>query len=611
MSTNVYVGLAATAQNNGTITTATFDQVALTSQVYFGDQAINGGGGAAGSYRADTDFTVDQGSTAAFTSPVSTAGVTDPAPQAVYQTERWGVFTYTIPGLTPGAIYNIRLHFAEMYFNSPGQRQFNVSINGVQVLTNFDVDAAAGGPDQAIVEAFLARADSQGRIVIQFTQGAANVPKISGIQVLRAGGEGSPLFATGLSSQAIAGQPDAFDVATISSSVALSQRDFKADISWGDGSSSNAVVHVTASGSIDILGHHKYAQAGLYVTTVSLYDRADGIREVVQGTASVSAVQEPIAVSVAYYDDEHPNAMVPNPWDGSPNVTFWGGTTDGLFDTGAILIQNTSRRPVVIGPGLYVDHFANGATYRLWDSFIRSGYALQPGQSLILAQTAGRDFDTSDTPIVNSPSQSNRFTPLIHITVNGQAFVYKDAAQVLTAGGFDPGQSEGVSESAPWQTVGQVASPRPLSGAQASAGMDTGTAATTIAQTVAIVGTLRYSAVHAVAAAATAEGAGLLAETALVTSAPSPLPVASPTRIAPIAPAGQPKPAPIVAAAPLRAVSVALSLTRPRVRAPRPAAFTSLSLCRSIVHDPAALDELAEGVLEQSGGTGSRSQDCG
>jgi hypothetical protein len=74
---------------------------------------------------------------------------------------------------------------------------------------------------------------------------------------------------------------------------------------------------------------------------------------------------------------------------------------------------------------------------------------------VIATQTAGRDFDTSDTPVLNDPSQRNSFIPMIHITVDGQALVYVDAAQVLNTGGFDPGQSENVSESAPWQVVGQ------------------------------------------------------------------------------------------------------------------------------------------------------------
>jgi hypothetical protein len=571
MSTDVYVGLAATAQNNAAIATATFDQVALNSQVYFGDQAINGGGGAAGPYRPDTDFTVDQGSTATFANPVSTRGVTDPAPQEVYQTERWGVFTYAIPGLSPGAVYNVRLHFAEVYFNSPGQREFNVVINGQQVLANFDVDSAAGGPDKAIVEAFLARADSQGRIVIQFTQGAANFAKISGIQVLRADGKGSLLFAEGESFQATAGHAATVQLAVIRSSIALAQGDFSANIFWGDGTSSPGIVRVTPSGTLNIAGNHTYAQAGLYPAQVSLHDLTDGIVEVVQGTANVAAVAQPIAVSVAYYDDEHPNATLPNPWKGSPNVTFWGGTTDGLFDTGAVLIRNTSQRPVVIGPGLYLNHFADGTIYQLWDSFIGSGYALQPGQSLILAQTAGRDFDTSDTPIVNIPSQRNSFTPLIHITVNGQALVYLDAAQVLTAGGFDPGQSEGVSESAPWQAVGLAGPATPLSGALPSVGIGTGTGTAERVDAVTMVGAPQASAVRA-GALAVARGAPPVsrAETALVSSARTPPLVAAPTGIAAIAPAGQTRPAPTITAPRTRAASASISLRRPwRLRGDR------------------------------------------
>ena len=92
--------------------------------------------------------------------------------------------TYTMPGLTPNAPYTVNLHFAEIYFNAVGDRQFNVLINGTQVLTNFDIFAATGGENMAIVKSFSATANSGGQIVIQFTIGAANNPKISGIQIL-------------------------------------------------------------------------------------------------------------------------------------------------------------------------------------------------------------------------------------------------------------------------------------------------------------------------------------------------------------------------------------------------------------------------------------------
>ena len=299
-------------------------------------------------------------------------------------------------------------------------------------------------------------ADSQGRIFIQFTTGVANNPKLSGIEVQRADTTGESISAVGDSFQATAGQSASFDVGSISASGYLSGAQFTATINWGDGQASDGVVQANPAGGLTILGNHQYATEGLYVTTVELFDRTDKISEVIRGTANVAAAPQQIVVSVAYYDDEHANAVLPNPWNGSPNVTFWGGTTDGLYDGGAILIQNTSNSPVVIGPGLSADNFANRATFQIWDSFIGSGFTLAPGQSVIATQTAGRDFDTSDTPIVNDPSQRNFFTPSIHISVNGQALTYLDAAQVLNAGGFDPGQSEGVSESAPWQLVGQV-----------------------------------------------------------------------------------------------------------------------------------------------------------
>jgi len=68
-----------------------------------------------------------------------------PAPQ-VYRTERYG--QGNPPSLTTSCLkrqLQRELGFTESYVTSPGQRIFNVSINGTQVLTNFDIYAAAGG----------------------------------------------------------------------------------------------------------------------------------------------------------------------------------------------------------------------------------------------------------------------------------------------------------------------------------------------------------------------------------------------------------------------------------------------------------------------------------
>ncbi|MHB1698938.1 MAG: malectin domain-containing carbohydrate-binding protein [Acidobacteriaceae bacterium] len=144
--------------------------------------AIDAGGPAAGNYAADEY--VSGGSLSTPTgAPVNVVGVANPAPQEVYQTQRWGAMTYTIPGLTAGTQYTVTLQFNDMYWTKAGQRQFNVILNGTQVLTNFDIIGATGGQNIAIAKSFMAIANSSGQIVIQFTVGAADQPTIGGIEV--------------------------------------------------------------------------------------------------------------------------------------------------------------------------------------------------------------------------------------------------------------------------------------------------------------------------------------------------------------------------------------------------------------------------------------------
>ncbi len=141
-----------------------------------------------GSSNAVSPFSADQFSTGgtlySVSSTIDLSGVTDPAPQGVYQSERYGNSTYTIPNLTSGTQYKIRLHFAEIYWTSTGSRLFNVAINGTTVLSNFDIYAVAGARYKAVVREFTATANSSGQISIVFTNVTDNA-KISGIEVLR------------------------------------------------------------------------------------------------------------------------------------------------------------------------------------------------------------------------------------------------------------------------------------------------------------------------------------------------------------------------------------------------------------------------------------------
>ena len=142
---------------------------------------VNSGGPAVGTWSADQDVT--GGTTVTNTKTVDLTGVTNPAPEAVYQSNRFGNFTYSFGGLTAGSSQTVRLHFAETYWTAVGSRIFDVSVNGTQMLTNFDIISAAGAANKAVIEQFTANADSGGRVTIQFATVKDNA-QVNGIEVL-------------------------------------------------------------------------------------------------------------------------------------------------------------------------------------------------------------------------------------------------------------------------------------------------------------------------------------------------------------------------------------------------------------------------------------------
>jgi len=146
--------------------------------------AFNSGGGAVGSFAADASFAGSL-NTLSVTNAIDLSGSPNPAPVAVYQSERWGEFAYVLSNLTPGSNYTIRLHFAEISpsVNNPGDRRFNISLNGLQVFTDLDVLAVAGAKFRAISFDIKKRADTSGTLFVQFTRGSAYQPKCSGIEV--------------------------------------------------------------------------------------------------------------------------------------------------------------------------------------------------------------------------------------------------------------------------------------------------------------------------------------------------------------------------------------------------------------------------------------------
>jgi hypothetical protein len=130
------------------------------------------------------------GQLAAYTAPVK--GTDDPE---LYETERWGNFSYAIP-VSPGT-YSVVLHFAVRHGDwdqpssssgsgenrTPGAHIFDVFCNGNALLKNFNPVREARQTDVVIHKAMDLRPNAQGKLLLNFVpvEGYATV---TGIEVL-------------------------------------------------------------------------------------------------------------------------------------------------------------------------------------------------------------------------------------------------------------------------------------------------------------------------------------------------------------------------------------------------------------------------------------------
>lgn len=103
-----------------------------------------------------------------FSSGGQTQAITDPISGTdegtLYQSERYGSYRYDIP--VSNATYSVLLHFAEVFHNAAGARVFNLSVEGQNILSDFDLYLAAGhdGAYDKLVENI---AVTDGRLTIE------------------------------------------------------------------------------------------------------------------------------------------------------------------------------------------------------------------------------------------------------------------------------------------------------------------------------------------------------------------------------------------------------------------------------------------------------------
>ncbi|MCX8036169.1 MAG: malectin [Candidatus Sumerlaeia bacterium] len=148
----------------------TEDYTDKAGNVWKGGKTYAKGGG----YGFVEGRTVDRGA------EMKIAGTSD---ARIYQTEHYMMKSFVAE--VPKGKYTVRLHFAETYsgVTQPGQRVFDVAIQGKVVLPDFDVVKEAGAVQKAVVKEFKGIDAGEGTIEITFTPKTQN-PEINGIEIL-------------------------------------------------------------------------------------------------------------------------------------------------------------------------------------------------------------------------------------------------------------------------------------------------------------------------------------------------------------------------------------------------------------------------------------------
>lgn len=149
--------------------------------------AVNAGGDSSATLDGVT-FQADKyargGSPNSTTDPIN--GVAD---GTLFQTERYGAFSYEVPVIGDGK-YTIVMYFAEIYQTAAGNRSFSVAVEGTTVINDIDLFSVAGH-DGAYSFTVEDAEVNDGLIEIELIAGAEN-PTIAGFAIYSNDGELDP-----------------------------------------------------------------------------------------------------------------------------------------------------------------------------------------------------------------------------------------------------------------------------------------------------------------------------------------------------------------------------------------------------------------------------------
>jgi hypothetical protein len=115
----------------------------------------------------------------------SSSSIPSGTPAALFANERFDAsaapeMQWVFP-VTAGR-YEVRLYFAEIYFNAVGARKFDVSVEGAKVLSGYDIFADVGA-NKAVMKTFTVTSDAN--LNIDFAHAIEN-PTLTAIEILNA-----------------------------------------------------------------------------------------------------------------------------------------------------------------------------------------------------------------------------------------------------------------------------------------------------------------------------------------------------------------------------------------------------------------------------------------
>lgn len=144
--------------------------------------AINAGGNTAATLDG-VEYTADRFATGGTTQTI-TATIAGASDSKLYQTERYGAYSYEVP--VTAATYSVKMHFVEMYHETAGARSFSVTVEGQSALENVDLFSLVGrnGAYEYVIEDVPV---SDGKLTVTLTTQTDNAT-ISGIAIYSADG---------------------------------------------------------------------------------------------------------------------------------------------------------------------------------------------------------------------------------------------------------------------------------------------------------------------------------------------------------------------------------------------------------------------------------------